>query len=308
MIIKRFGLLICLCLAFVWTSSAWAASFHRPVNHKLSVTLNPEQHRAEVDDTVTLYPNSHSSETLAFLLHADYQIDKVSIPHQGRWQTRIETVEGSSSAGVPLQRITIQKPGGKPWPRFLQVVFRYQGHYHDPLRPAPERRSGMPSGAEGDTGIFLAGQSYFYPHVELENGEAPLLTFALGVATPSNLKVISQGKRIRETTQNGPRHTLWQCDDPMEEILIVADHYFEYTGRYEDVQLYVFLRERDEALARRYLQAAQSYFKFYSKLLGEYPFVKFAVVENSVQTGFGRPSFTLLYARPRPTLKYLRPI
>ena len=96
---------------------------------------------------------------------------------------------------------------------------------------------------------------------------------------------------------NGPRHTFWQCDDPMEEIFLIADHYKEYKDRFEDVHLYVFLRKPGKKLAQRYLDAAKSYIAFYQKLIGAYPFVKFAVVENALQTGYGMPSFTLLGSR-----------
>jgi hypothetical protein len=109
--------------------------------------------------------------------------------------------------------------------------------------------------------------------------------------------VVSQGKRIRETTVNGPRHTFWQCDDPMQEIFLIADQFQEYSDKYEDVDLYVFLRKRESKLARKYLKAAKSYIAFYQQLIGAYPFVKFAVVENALQTGYGMPSFTLLGSR-----------
>ena len=83
----------------------------------------------------------------------------------------------------------------------------------------------------------------------------------------------------------------------MEEIFLIADHYKEYKDRFEDVHLYVFLRKPGKKLAQRYLDAAKSYIAFYQKLIGAYPFVKFAVVENALQTGYGMPSFTLLGSR-----------
>ena len=67
--------------------------------------------------------------------------------------------------------------------------------------------------------------------------------------------------------------------------------------RFEDVKLYVFLRKKESGLARKYLEAAKSYIAFYQQLIGAYPFVKFAVVENALQTGYGMPSFTLLGSR-----------
>ncbi|MGP0628116.1 M1 family metallopeptidase [Nitrospina sp. 32_T5] len=288
--------LILVCLSA--SVSAFAQSFHRPINHKLSVTLDPDRHHARIEDTLTLYPNSLSGESLTFTLHAAYNIIKVEIPHQGEWKTEVTKVEDAAGDLPPRQHIVIQKPDGKKWPDFLQVLFRYEGRYHDPLRPESDSGREAVPGEEGekDTGIFLSSESYFYPRLESKSGES-LMTFALGVATPRDLKVISQGKRIRETTHNGPRHTLWQCDDPMQEIYIVADRYIEYKDRYEDVTLYAFLRSPDETLAQKYLDAAKGYIRFYDRLLGEYPFVKFALVENSVQTGYGMPSFTLLGSR-----------
>ena len=55
-----------------------------------------------------------------------------------------------------------------------------------------------------------------------------------------------------------------------------------------------FLRQPDETLAHKYLEATVQYLEMYSKLLGPYPYQKFALVENFWETGFGMPSFTLL--------------
>jgi aminopeptidase N len=59
----------------------------------------------------------------------------------------------------------------------------------------------------------------------------------------------------------------------------------------------VFLRQPDEQLAGRYLEATARYLAMYEKLLGPYPYGKFALVENFWETGYGMPSFTLLGPR-----------
>ena len=266
---------------FLMTGPAHTASqWNRPSHHQLTVTLDPLTRSAEIQDILTLYPNIKGKASLTFLLHDSYRIDEIEIPHQGNW--KIETKRDQN-----LKRITIFKPEGQAWPEFLEIRFRYHGFYFDPLRSGNEE-------ASKDTAVFLSRASYFYPVSDLDD---ELLTFSLAVTTPPEWKVVSQGKRIRETTINGPRHTLWQCDDPMEEIFLVADRFHETTAQHEDVRLYVFLRSDDAELADRYLKAARSYIAFYEKLLGAYPFVKFAMVENSLQTGYGMPSFTLLGSR-----------
>ncbi len=268
------------------------AAWNRPAHHDLEITLDPAHHSAHVEDLVTLYPGSRKQADIRFLLHAHYQIEKIEIPHQGKWAIETAPVQDGETQ---LQEITIRKPADGPWPGFLQVKFRYSGRYTDPLRDGGESPQAS-TGNEEDHGIFLSGASYFYPTVADPDGTL-LITFSLSANLPAEWQVVSQGKRIRETTFNGPRHTFWQCDDPMQEIFLIADHFQEYRDAYEDVRLYVFLRKKEKALARKYLEAAKSYLAFYEKLIGPYPFVKFAVVENALQTGYGMPSFTLLGSR-----------
>ena len=284
--------LLAACISLGILQTANAAPWTRPTQHDLEVTLDPERHSAKIADLVTLYPGDRKEPTIDFLLHANYKTVETEIPHSGNWHVEIAPVQDGNTS---LQRITIHKPKKQPWPDFLQIKFHYNGTYTDALRENSEPPPGPPE-EEEDHGIFLSGASYFYPTVEDKDGTA-LITFSLSTNLPSEWKVVSQGKRIRETTGNGPRHTFWQCDDPMEEIFLIADQFQEYKDRYEDVHLYVFLRKREKALARKYLEAAKSYIAFYEKLLGAYPFVKFAVVENALQTGYGMPSFTLLGSR-----------
>jgi len=269
-----------------------AAPWVRPAHHDLEVTLNPTDHSAQIADLVTLYPGDRKESTISFLLHANYKTVETEIPHSGNWHVEIAPAK---SGDASLQQITVHKPENQVWPDFLQIKFHYSGTYTDALRENGEPPPG-PSGEEEDHGIFLSGASYFYPVVVDKDGTS-LITFSLSANLPHGWKVVSQGKRIRETTVNGPRHTFWQCDDPMQEIFLIADQFQEYRDKYEDVKLYVFLRKKESKLARKYLEAAKSYIAFYEQLIGAYPFVKFAVVENALQTGYGMPSFTLLGSR-----------
>jgi aminopeptidase N len=293
-IIYRWTLAVLLCVCFLsgTVQNAEAAPWARPAHHDLEVTLDPASHSARIEDLVTLYPGGHEKPTIDFLLHANYKTVVTEIPHKGNWHVEIAPAKNGNTS---LQQITVHKPKGKPWPDFLQIKFRYHGTYTDSLRESSEPPPGS-SEEEKDHGIFLSGASYFYPVVEDPSGKF-LITFSLSTNLPSEWKVVSQGKRIRETTVNGPRHNLWQCDDPMEEIFLIADQFEEYNDRFEDVKLYVFLRKKESGLARKYLEAAKSYIAFYQQLIGAYPFVKFAVVENALQTGYGMPSFTLLGSR-----------
>ena len=75
---------------------------------------------------------------------------------------------------------------------------------------------------------------------------------------------------------------------------MIAARFTEYSRKSGKITTQVFLRESDETLANRYLDASARYLEMYQNLLGVYPYSKFALVENFWETGFGMPSFTLL--------------
>ena len=141
-----------------------------------------------------------------------------------------------------------------------------------------------------EEGVFLSGSSGWYPAPE----KGSLVTFSLDVTLPAGWEAISQGRRtVLETTPAG-RHVVFVCDDPQEKIWLVAGPWIETARNVEGVDVVALLRTRDDALASKYLEATGPYLAMYGKLLGPYPYPKFALVENFWETGYGMPSFTLL--------------
>jgi hypothetical protein len=74
----------------------------------------------------------------------------------------------------------------------------------------------------------------------------------------------------------------------------MAFRFTEYVKTSGNLTAMVFLRTPDEPLANKYLDATVRYITMYGRLIGPYPYTKFALVENFWETGFGMPSFTLL--------------
>ena len=211
-----------LCLSFFTGTlqKVEAAPWVRPAHHDLDVTLNPADHSAKIADLVTLYPGGRKESTIDFLLHANYKTVETEIPHSGNWHIEIAPAQNGNTS---LQKITVHKPENQVWPDFFQITFHYNGTYTDALRENGEPPAGPPE-EEEDHGIFLSGASYFYPVIDDKSGTS-LITYSLAANLPAEWKVVSQGKRVRETTGNGPRHTFWQCDDPMQEIFLIADQF-----------------------------------------------------------------------------------
>jgi len=86
----------------------------------------------------------------------------------------------------------------------------------------------------------------------------------------------------------------WREDQPQDDIYLIAAPFTAYVQPTPQGEAQVYLRQADEALARRYLDATADYLALYSDLIGPYPYAKFALVENFWETGYGMPSFTLL--------------
>jgi hypothetical protein len=80
----------------------------------------------------------------------------------------------------------------------------------------------------------------------------------------------------------------------MDEIYLVGGPLRVWRDSAGAVEAQVYLRENDETLARKYLDATAQYLEMYRGLIGPYPYTKFALVENFWETGYGMPSFTLL--------------
>ncbi len=138
-------------------------------------------------------------------------------------------------------------------------------------------------------GVFLSGASGWYP----PSGDG-LVTFDLTVTLPPGWDAMSQGSReVLERGATGAR-IRFVANDPQEEIWLVAGPWIETKQVVDGIEAIALLRERDDALAAKYLDATGPYIAMYSKLLGAYPYTKFALVENFWETGYGMPSFTLL--------------
>ena len=139
-------------------------------------------------------------------------------------------------------------------------------------------------------GVFLSGASKWYPAPVAGS----LVTFSLEVDLPAGWDAISQGRRtVHERSVSGTR-VVFVSDEPQEEIWLVAGPWAETSRTVDGIEALAMLRSRDDALASRYLDATGPYIAMYGKLLGAYPYTKFALVENFWETGYGMPSFTLL--------------
>jgi aminopeptidase N len=262
-----------LVLALFLVSKPLSAQIHQ----ELRVTLEPESHDLRATTTVTL-PEDYPAP-VTFQLHA-------GLKPQSQDPVRLRLLKKTPFT----EHYVLDLPPG-----IHQFTLEYGGELFHPIAPMGQeyaRSFSTSPGLIGPEGVFLAGQSYWYPHFEDH-----LLTFSLQVKLPPEWRSVSQGARTQRVTHAESTEEVWTVKHPQEEIYLIAGAFTEYRKQAGKVEAMAFLRQPDEALARKYLDATAQYIAMYNELLGPYPYQKFALVENFWETGYGMPSFTLLGPR-----------
>ncbi len=255
-----FGLVLLLTLI---ATPVWS-SYANPIHHKLHIELDPSTRFAKIEDTVQL----KNGNCEAFYLHPNLKLAQVP----AGWQVK-------PSGNRELLKIEFNKNTSTNCPE--TVTFNYSGVLHDP--------SMGPENSTDSSGFFFSGESYFYPQIKRQFSR---VTFEMQVSLPELWQVVSQGQR---SEQPGTRKIVsWKSSRPSEEIYLIGNKFHIYKADHDGLSLYAFLLKEEDGLASQYLETAKGYIDFYSRLIGPYPYEKFALIENSRQTGYGMPSFTLM--------------
>lgn len=250
------------------------------IRHNIKVLLKPNKHIIKAEDKITLPQEFVNAEILSFRLHKN--LKPVSITKGVKF---LDANPSTDKYDISTQ-YHIEKPQG-----ILSFTLRYSGKIYEPIEHQEEeyaRSYGETSGIISSDGIYLGEESLWYPNF-INNG----LTFKLDVICPGGWSVVSQGKRY-QSTEGKVRHIVWESLEPQEEIYIVGGKFSEYRKTSGRVTAEVYLRSQDKKLADSYLDTTLQYINMYSKLIGAYPYSKFALVENFWETGYGMPSFTLM--------------
>ena len=171
-------------------------------------------------------------------------------------------------------------------------------------------------GIVSPAGVYLAGNGTWYAQFSQPGAGDDLLEFELTARATGDettgWHLLSQGNG-ESRDEAGRAH--WSSGGPVDEIYLVGGPLVRYrrvsggaagvagaagaSGDSGDsnmgpVEALVYLHEDDAALAAKYLGATAQYLEMYSRLIGPYPYGKFALVENFWETGYGMASFTLL--------------
>jgi aminopeptidase N len=273
----RLLLPVVLCFAFGLISPIAVPAAEKIINHSLTVSLRPSEHHLTVTDTITV---PGDQKDIRFMLHAGLNPTSLD-PH-----VRIAKEEDQLGP-VPLESFVVTLPAG-----MKTFSVRYAGTIYHPVEPAGKEQArgfDQTAGSISVDGVYLAGSSFWYPQFGPK-----LMTFTLDIELPAGWRAVSEGSGLVSEKRKGLFKVRWDSPDPVDEIHLIASRFTEYAKTAGNLTAMVFLRTPDEALANKYLDATVRYIAMYDRLIGPYPYTKFALVENFWETGFGMPSFTLL--------------
>jgi hypothetical protein len=267
------------------------------IHHKLSVTIDPASHLLDVVDEITI-PADQTKSKMYFLLNGDLEISS---------ETPGVTIE-LEQGGVRAEDLGMDREDFEPSAEFRQnkyalnfaneikdeltFTLKYGGVINYPIKQIGEeyaRGFSQTPGIIDEEGVYLGGSTYWVPWFN-DNW----ISFELTTTMPKGWSVVSQGKRTKNDLMNEMQTSVWNSPEPMEEVYLIAAIFTEYSESAGAIDVMAFLRTPDETLANKYLEATAQYLEMYRKLVGPYPFTKFALVENFWETGYGMPSFTLL--------------
>jgi uncharacterized iron-regulated protein len=159
-------------------------------------------------------------------------------------------------------------------------------------RPLPEvNNSDNPGAIKGNhigpEGILLTDN--WYPAVD--GASLHRLTAVL----PSGFEAISEADevRVRELAGNS-REFLFVFQHPLRNLTLIAGRYKVEMERHGDIEILTYFYAEDSGLSKTYREFTGKYLDMYEKYLGEYPYRRFAAVENFLSAGYSFPTFTLL--------------
>ena len=274
-------------------------------HHDLKIVILPDEHRMECSDRVTFLTAQRSGYyfclgdvfdvTRVRLDGKRIKLKKVEIefPEESNG-AETEAEKGRTKQSLPPNRVAYRLPTVSPGEHVLEIW--YEGVVNDTLSVPEGSRSDIPSETKGlvDTsGSYLGGwRTGWYP-----DGRDDFARFSIRVTTPPGYEAVTEGKLA--AVERSEKQTVidWEVSYPTQQVTLTAANYVVRHVESDGVTLMAYFFPSEEDLIDTYLDASAEYIELYNRLIGPYPFSKFAVVENFFPTGYGMPSYTLLGRR-----------
>jgi len=263
--------------------------------HSITIQLFPESHSFKAEDHLSILSEG---ETIKLSLNRAFEILSVKVggkPVEFQF-TAIPSPSGHikpdadrESTDKPKANslvFSVQKPGKQ------DVVITYKGVLYD--KPSTSQFSreyvaNQSTGVISEEGTFLSPDGLWYV-----GGDEKMTRFSVYTITPIGYESVTQGERISHEIKQDDLHVQWRNVHPADSLILQAGPYTIGEDEVDGVKIFTYFFKGGESLSNLYLRKSKQYIGMYNKLLGPYPYKKFAVVENFFETGYGMPSWTLL--------------
>ncbi|TLD40020.1 MAG: PDZ domain [Candidatus Jettenia ecosi] len=261
--------------------NAEAIHKNKIVNHTIEIELFLKDHKLKAIDHMCI-PYEHDEKVLCFM-NRSFQISSVSTSKR-----KLDFhIRNTPDKGPQCLEISI--PSDLRERNELTLDIMYEGSLTATPASLEEEDVGETTGTISERGVYLSPASIWYPDIP-----SSLATFKITVITPIGYEAVTQGTLISKTSDDHKTYTTWEEKNVSEGCDLVAGKYQVTSMSHNGIDIYAFFFPEEQELAKTYLDATIRYLDMYQKLLGNYPYRKFAIVENFFQTGYGMPSFTLL--------------
>ncbi len=287
-------------MGHAWGGSALSAQEDvANIHHILSAELIIAAHELVASDQIELEVEPQVTSVTFALAHT-LRVDSIAMRMHsapGGQRNLDEGVPFSSMrpAETTVQHIVVSLP--KERDRKVTLVMSYRGQINDSPREPRHLRFVTPSetsGYIGSEGVYLSGESHWYPDIV-----GSFSTYRVTAHILQGWTVVASGRKEGETTSAGKTSSTWIAENQSEAFTLVANKFVTTSREWKSptgqrVELETHFFPDNAGLADEYLDATARYLDVYIRILGNYPFDKFAVVENFFASGLGLPSFTLL--------------
>lgn len=243
-------------------------------SHFLDLEIDPSRHFLNAKDTIHL---NNETGNVTFHLNKDLKILSIL--------SGIDTLEYSSIVKGDFQEVVVKTRGAK------DITIHYEGVIYDEIKKADTLtfvKGDRTKGIISETGVFLSPESGWYPD---DDG---LSIYNLRVRIKGGLKTITQGEFIKRQYDDDIEYSEWKGSIPVDGLYLIASRFVIDTAEEGGIRYSTYLTEKNAHLSKIFIEGSRRYIEFYSKIIGDYPFRDWAVVENFFSSGYGMPGFTLL--------------
>lgn len=271
-----------LCILAITTVSNICANESGKSNilsHNIEIELFLKEHKLKaVDHMLVPYENS---EKVSFFINKSFQVLSVSSSNR-----KLAFKTTSNGDG---QRLEIVIPTDLRQSDSVILDIAYEGTLFEKPGSPEKEDVGETTGTIGEEGVYLSPACAWYPDIP-----GSLAVFKIAITTPAGYEAVTQGTLVSKKSDTDKIYTTWEEKNVSEDCHLVAGRYKVTSIKHNGIDIYAYFFPEEQGLVETYINATKRYLDMYQKLLGSYPYGKFAIVENFFQTGYGMPSFTLL--------------